>query len=123
MAAHLPKFADLNKLAKTTGFDLNGICRQLKISRRTLERHFEQNLLETPAQWIQRLCLEEAAQLLRQGFVTKEICGQLGFTSESNFSHQFRRYFSCTPTEYVRHSVATSNGMADEISIASSPLF
>jgi AraC family transcriptional regulator, regulatory protein of adaptative response / methylphosphotriester-DNA alkyltransferase methyltransferase len=116
MAAHLPKLADLNKLAKTTGFDLNCICRQLKISRRTLERHFEQNLLETPAQWIQRLCLEEAAHLLRQGLVAKEICGRLGFTSESNFSHQFRRYFGSTPTEYLRHSIATSAGMADDIS-------
>jgi len=92
---------DWNELARTSKFDLDVLCFRLKISRRTLERHFLKSFSESPAAWTHRQRLETSVQLLKKGLVAKEICVELGFTTETNFSHQFHRHFGCAPREYL----------------------
>ena len=107
-ANHLGAFNedDWGKLVKEARFDLGALCRRLIISRRTLERHFQEQFSRTPGEWVHQLRLEAAVPLLMQGRVAKEVCQELHFTSETNFCHQFHRHFGCAPGEYVRRQHA-----------------
>jgi AraC-like DNA-binding protein len=100
------------ELAANVKFDLDVLCSRLNISRRTLERYFNQKFSLSPAKWCHRQKMEKSVQFLKKGFVAKEICAELGFTSETNFSHQFHRYFGCPPQEYIRRQNAVL-AMAD----------
>src|ERR1043166_2290286 len=93
---------DWGELAKKARFDLAALCVELRISRRTMERHFDERFSLTPAQWMHRWRLDKAVELLKKGMVNKEICTELHFTSETNFCHQFHRHFGSAPGEYLR---------------------
>ena len=103
-ANHLGAFSenDWGELAKKAEFDLDALCLKLRISRRTLERHFHEHFSLAPGEWMHRWRLKAAVQLLERGMVAKEICDELHFTSETNFCHQFHRHFGCAPGEYLR---------------------
>jgi len=97
---------DWNELVVAAQFNLDSLCARSNISRRTLERLFKQKFKQSPENWKNHLRLEKAADMLMKGFVAKEICAELDFTSVTNFNHQFRRHFGCPPVEYVRRQTA-----------------
>jgi transcriptional regulator GlxA family with amidase domain len=106
MSAFYLTLNDWNERAVAAQFNLDSLCVRSKISRRTLERLFRQKFQQSPSNWKNNLRLEKAADLLMKGFVAKEICVELDFTSVTNFGHQFRRRFGCSPVEYMRRQIS-----------------
>ena len=73
------------------------------ISTTYLHRIFRTQLGMTPGVYLAKVRIEESKLLLRDGALSMgEIAKQLGFSSQQQFSRQFRAVTGMTPSEYVR---------------------
>lgn len=73
------------------------------ISTTYLHRIFRTQLGMTPGVHLAKVRIEESKLLLRDGALSMgEIAKQLGFSSQQQFSRQFRAVAGMTPSEYVR---------------------
>ena len=73
------------------------------ISTAYLHRIFRTQLGMTPGAYLAKVRMEESKLLLREGVLSMgEIAKQLGFSSQQQFSRQFRAVTGMTPSEYVR---------------------
>lgn len=82
---------------------VEGVADRVGLSRRTLDRRFEQALGQSPARVILRVRLEEARRLLRDGAITVARVALLaGFRDQRRLDECFRREFGTTPIAYRR---------------------
>lgn len=66
-----------------------------------VEKTFRKNFGETVADYLLRIRMEKAEQLLSEGNLTsKEVAVRLGFRTPQHFCTVFRRHFGHTPTEH-----------------------
>ena len=67
-----------------------------------LSRYFKKYLNCTPTQYINRLRVDHAVQMLRKGECTiLEACFSSGFNNEGYFYWQFKKYYSMTPLDFI----------------------
>ncbi len=77
---------------------ITAIARDLKMSRRQLERLFRTELGSSPAQYYTKMRIERARLLLKQSpMPIVEVAIASGFTSASHFSKVYKRAFGCSP--------------------------
>ena len=99
---------------KTKVIDYEWLARELRMSRRTLERRFKQAVRMTPLEYLQKLRVEHAKQLLEDGTWTfNEITYQVGYEDISFFRKIFIRLTGLRPKEYQQRFT----GYADTITI------
>ena len=73
------------------------------LSRRQLQRLFQQHLLCTPSRYYLQLRLQRARELLRQTDLSLvEIAGQTGFLSNSHFSKSYKEHYGYSPSHERR---------------------
>ncbi len=71
------------------------------MSASTLRRRFERELGMAPVEYINRLRVERAKELICTDEITNEmICEQVGFYDPSHFYKVFKRYAEMTPNEW-----------------------
>ena len=71
-------------------------------SRGTINRKMRELLGVTPAAYIRSIRLKQAAYILISGNINvNEVADRVGFSTHSNFSHNFHQFFGMTPTEFV----------------------
>jgi AraC-like DNA-binding protein len=75
-------------------------ARQVGASERTLARLFEKELGMSFGQWRQQVRLAHAAPLIARGMPLARVAEELGYTSQSAFSHMFRKTFGCSPSAF-----------------------
>lgn len=75
-------------------------ARQVGASERTLARLFERELGMSFGQWRQQARLAHAAPLIARGMPLARVAEELGYTSQSAFSHMFRKTFGCSPSAF-----------------------
>ena len=81
----------------------NEICHRLGLGETTLKRCARQHLGAGVMEYYQRIRIEEARRMLREGkFNVSQIAEQLGYSSLQAFSRQFRHIMGVTPTQYTR---------------------
>lgn len=76
------------------------IARELKLSERTIARHFKTELGLTFNEWRQRLKVVQAISLLRKGQTVELVSKSLGYSSPSAFIVMFKKLTGTTPSEY-----------------------
>jgi transcriptional regulator GlxA family with amidase domain len=80
---------------------LNQLAQILNASPRTLSRHFQSVSGESPMQYLQKIRLQNAKQLLSNTSLSIEhIAQQVGFNSTSVFGRAFKGAFQKTPLQY-----------------------
>nr|WP_298249385.1 GlxA family transcriptional regulator [uncultured Halomonas sp.] len=86
---------------------LDELASYVRVSRRQLERLFQNNLSCTPSRYYLRLRLTRARQLLRQSSISIiEVAMVCGFVSTPHFSKCYREYFGIPPRNERRwHSL------------------
>ncbi|MGA2765583.1 MAG: AraC family transcriptional regulator [Spirochaetia bacterium] len=90
---------------------LSVIARALATSPFHLSRTFSLNEGETLQDFIMRLRMERAAQLLQETEKTVlDICGEVGLSSPSHFTKEFKKRFGRTPLAY-RKSPGANPGL------------
>jgi YesN/AraC family two-component response regulator len=77
------------------------------LSYSALYSHLRNELDLHPSQYIRRIRLERAAELLKEGsWTVAEVGYGVGFNSHSYFSSRFREEFGMTPSEYKGRQTA-----------------
>lgn len=92
--------------------DLNveKLARYMNMSRITLYRKIKAVSDLTPVELINVVRLKRAAELLADGcYKIYEVANMTGFSTQSNFTRNFLRQFSMTPSEYI-HSKQGKKG-------------
>ena len=74
------------------------------MSVRTFERKFRSRFHLTPQRYLKKLRLRMASRaLVYTGQSLAEVAVGCGFSDQSHFTREFRRYFGRTPREYRDH--------------------
>lgn len=89
------KFRDSN-------FNVDGLCKELSISKGTLNRKLQAITGMTPHNFIKMYRLKVAEKLLKElnGVTISDIAYTTGFSSPSYFVSQFKDYFGETPNKF-----------------------
>jgi len=82
---------------------IDDVCRHVGVSRRLLERHFNDGMQRTPATEIRRVHLERAKLLLAEtDKPIPDVSDASGFGSSEYMSQVFRQELDTTPLKYRR---------------------
>lgn len=93
---------ELGIFVKQRGFRVKALAVSVGMDVRTLERRFRDQYRMTPKRWITLERMKRAPPLLADGLLNKQVAASLGYTCESNFCRDFKRYFGCAPQEFAR---------------------
>ena len=78
------------------------ICEEMHVSHSSLQRRFKQYFAMTPKQYIVKLRINKAVDMLSEGnFSIKEVAYACGFDDEKYFSRVFRETFGYPPARFV----------------------
>jgi two-component system response regulator YesN len=83
--------------------DIKALASSVDLSASRLRHLFKDETGLTPAQYLKRLRLERARELMEGSFLrVKEVMPQLGITDESHFVTDFKKTYGLPPIKY-RH--------------------
>lgn len=88
--------------------DIREIANVAGMSSSTLHEHFKQATTLSPLQFVKNLRLHRARALLMEGCQAAEACWQVCYSSPSQFSREFRRFFGESPRDVMRGLKASS---------------
>jgi len=84
------------------GLNPEQLAEQLELSQRQLYRKLKAITGSTVQEFITRVRLERASELLVENQLNvSEIAYRVGFSEPSNFSRTFRKHFGCSPSKYT----------------------
>lgn len=88
-----------------TDYDLNieDVCRMAHISRSSIQRKFKQHLGVPPKQYLNRLRMTKALDMLADGSSVTDVAYACGFEDVKYFSRVFKRSFGCAPSNVVKN--------------------
>ena len=87
----------------TEQFSIPQLAKRCSLSESVYRRRFRQLTGQSPVQYISRLKIEKACQLLQSGDITPgQVSEFLNFCSVSYFYRVFKAATGCTPNEYRR---------------------
>ncbi len=83
--------------------DHEAIAGKYRLHPGYLSRLFKQEMGETLSEYLLRIRIERAAQLLKEDrYKIGEIAGMVGYSTSSYFSVMFKKYAGCSPREYCQ---------------------
>lgn len=87
---------------------IHSLCKMAGLSKRTLERIFQQEVGMSFGRWRQQLRLMHAMRLLAEGAKVTYVAMEAGYSTPSSFIAMFRKALGTTPSAYFRepHRVA-----------------
>jgi AraC-like DNA-binding protein len=88
-------------MARRSGYNARLLSRQLKFSRRQLERSTRKLFYKSPQDWLNELRLIEAAKMLQKHRLVKWVAIELGFKQVSHFSLKFKLHYGLSPRHYL----------------------
>lgn len=108
-----PKLSDIAPLLDTLSkhpekpYTIDGLAKELSLSRRTFLRRFHDATGTTPGEWLLWKRLDKARHLLESTRDTSEVIAlQSGFGSAETLRHHFRKRLRISPSNYRRqHSL------------------
>ena len=105
---------DFMRLCRKENFRLEKLCAFLGMSEERFARLFVASTDQTPANFYNRLLIEQAAGLLTLPKRSiKEIGFDLGFRTSSHFNVSFRRVYGVSPQRYREQHLVTAAPSAD----------
>lgn len=106
-------FAGMQKISQALTFlrsnlheaiSIDDLAKQAGMSRAVFHRKFKEVTTYSPIQFIKLHRLNDASRLIAGGTTVGEAAYQVGYSSQSQFSRDFRRYFGQSPRQWV-HTV------------------
>jgi len=95
-------FSHYYSVSKTTkaSININQVAKELALSVRSLQRKLQQDTGLSFTQHHLLFRLEEAQELLLQGYSSTEIANRLCFSSSAYFAHCFKKHYKITPRQF-----------------------
>jgi len=85
-------------------FTVEQICKQMHISRSSLQRSFQQHLGMTAKGYILKLRMQKAQEMLSTGrYTVKAIAHSCGFEDEKYFSRAFKQIYGYPPQQFKQN--------------------
>jgi len=84
-----------------TDFSIDILCREMAMSRTLLYGRLKSLTGKAPQEFIRILCLERAADLLRQGMSVTDVAEATGFINAKYFSTIFKKQFGVQPSKFI----------------------
>lgn len=81
---------------------LQSVADAVALSPVYLSRYFKKNIGENFSDYILRLRMEKASEMLINNKRVTEVSIACGFNNPGYFARVFKNYFNCTPKEYIR---------------------
>jgi len=98
---------EINAAAKLV---VSQLADQAAMAERTFIRRFKNATGNTPSEYIQRVKVELAKELLENDrLAVKEICYETGYEDQSYFRNVFRKYTGLTPADYRKQFTFVSS--------------
>jgi AraC-like DNA-binding protein len=106
-----PKFYLYKRIVQTKLFidshfsekiDLNDISDEALFSKFHFIRLFKNIYGKTPHQYLTKVRIEKAQELLQQEYSVTDVCFQVGFDSLSSFTGLFKRMIKVSPSVYQK---------------------
>lgn len=83
--------------------DVEALAKMANMSHSTFHRNFKQVTASSPIQYLKKLRLSRARELLQdQGMKVKQAAEKVGYESPTQFSREFTRYFGQSPSQCGR---------------------
>jgi AraC-like DNA-binding protein len=79
------------------------VCRELQMNKYTLQHIFTPRQKETFHQYVERLRMEKALQLLAEGKWIKEVINAIGYNNRVTFNKAFKKRFHHTANYYKNY--------------------
>ena len=109
LASHNTHLARLERALKYLNqhyqqkLDVEQLAQLANMSPSSFHRNFRQMTSTSPIQYIKKIRLTRARQLLTdQGIKVKQAANQVGYDSPTQFSREFKRYFGLSPQECAK---------------------
>lgn len=91
VAAHLGQHLSID--------ELSFLC---NMSASTFKRHFAEVFHTSPQKYFKEYRMQQAKQALLQHKRPSEVYAELGYESLASFSHEFKKWFGVSPTQYSK---------------------
>ncbi len=98
---HLDEPLAVDRLAQRAG-----------MSRAAFDRHFKATTTLSPLQYVKALRLNDAAMRIANGTDITRAATDVGYTSPSQFSREFKRHFGTTPRTWAHDNVGSIDPQA-----------
>jgi len=85
------------------------VAEAMFISPTYFSRIFKQQTNMTFSDYVTKIKMEKAIEMLKERKTVLEICKKIGYHSKKNFYYNFKRYTCCSPTEYMRNVLGFHN--------------
>jgi AraC-like DNA-binding protein len=92
----------LVELARRVDYCAHRLAIELRLTRRTLERRFREQLGCAPGEWLAHRRMADAVMLIERRFTMKEVADGVGYQHSSSFVREFRRRVGCAPSAYLK---------------------
>lgn len=76
------------------------MAKALGYHRSYLSKIFKQYTGKSPSQYLLKIRMERARNLLREPLTIEQVASSVGFPDSLYFSKQFRKWYGCSPTQY-----------------------
>lgn len=86
------------------GITVTDVCEKFYISNTTLHKLFKDNIKVSPGEYILKIKLNYAMELLRKGATVTEAAEQSGFNSYSHFIRIFKKRIGLPPHKYSKQN-------------------
>lgn len=99
MRARLQAVTDWLNLTRRSKYDPASLAAACRVTPRTLELFFHEQLGIPPGLWTMDVRCLDAEALLRQGFMTRAVASDLHFADAPHLCREIRRRYGTTPQE------------------------
>ncbi len=89
-------------------FNTKALCEHANISKTLLYEKLKALTGQSVAEFIRTIRFRHAVELMKQGYIIKEVAFRVGFKSQAHFTHSFSKQFGVPPSEYVKQLKAES---------------
>jgi len=98
--SRLDFISDWGFRAEQVRFNVAALARGCGVTDRQLRRYFLTRFGSTPHAWMTLARLQKVQPLLSEGALVKEVAVEAGFSRQTNFTRQFKRYYNANPRQF-----------------------
>ena len=113
MSSRLKRIRDWEERAQAANYCVAVLARKCGVSVRQMERFFLVVHQQPPHDWLHRLRMQRAAELLLEGSTVKEVAIVLGYKHAAHFTHDFKREHGILPSRFPAQAGVRSKKSPD----------